>query len=108
MKAKAVPTRITSKPSLMSRYRLRVDLSMKSSEIAQRCSHYANVSRNKLKIPTSILPDGTPPPQPPERPQQKVVKENLLPPTPSVHLENKKDVFSPQLQVRQVLFKSRN
>ena len=34
----------------------------------------------------------------PERPKDKLSKEQLLPPTPSVYLDNKKDAFSPQLQ----------
>ncbi|CAG2057095.1 unnamed protein product, partial [Timema podura] len=46
----------------------------------------------------SILSDRAPPPQPPEPPQQRLTREQLLPPTPSVYLENKKDAFSPQLQ----------
>jgi histone demethylase len=46
----------------------------------------------------SILSDKAPPPQPPEPPQQRLTREQLLPPTPSVYLENKKDAFSPQLQ----------
>nr|CAD7394437.1 unnamed protein product [Timema cristinae] len=46
----------------------------------------------------SILSDRAPPPQPPEAPQQRLTREQLLPPTPSVYLENKKDAFSPQLQ----------
>ncbi|PNF25614.1 hypothetical protein B7P43_G03832 [Cryptotermes secundus] len=47
---------------------------------------------------SSILSDKAPPPQPPEPPQQRLTREQLLPPTPSVYLENKKDAFSPQLQ----------
>ncbi|KAJ9586874.1 hypothetical protein L9F63_019556, partial [Diploptera punctata] len=46
----------------------------------------------------SILSDKAPPPQPPEAPPQRLTREQLLPPTPSVYLENKKDAFSPQLQ----------
>ncbi|XP_034943384.1 histone demethylase UTY [Chelonus insularis] len=46
----------------------------------------------------SILSDRSPPPVPPDPPNQKLTKEQLLPPTPSVYLENKKDAFSPQLQ----------
>ncbi|XP_032584284.1 lysine-specific demethylase 6A isoform X3 [Drosophila mojavensis] len=40
----------------------------------------------------------SPPPTPPDCPPQKLSREQLLPPTPSVHLENKKNAFSPQLQ----------
>ncbi|XP_067216646.1 lysine-specific demethylase 6A isoform X3 [Linepithema humile] len=46
----------------------------------------------------SILSDRSPPPAPPDPPGQRLTKEQLLPPTPSVYLENKKDAFSPQLQ----------
>ncbi|XP_076753493.1 utx histone demethylase isoform X1 [Xylocopa sonorina] len=46
----------------------------------------------------SILSDRSPPPAPPDPPNQRLTKEQLLPPTPSVYLENKKDAFSPQLQ----------
>ncbi|XP_048265444.1 histone demethylase UTY isoform X1 [Bombus terrestris] len=46
----------------------------------------------------SILSDRSPPPTPPDPPSQRLTKEQLLPPTPSVYLENKKDAFSPQLQ----------
>ncbi|XP_033207500.1 histone demethylase UTY isoform X3 [Belonocnema kinseyi] len=46
----------------------------------------------------SILSDRSPPPTPPDPPNQRLTKEQLLPPTPSVYLENKKDAFSPQLQ----------
>lgn len=46
----------------------------------------------------SILSDRSPPPAPPDPPAQRLTREQLLPPTPSVYLENKKDAFSPQLQ----------
>ncbi|XP_054265858.1 histone demethylase UTY-like isoform X2 [Macrosteles quadrilineatus] len=46
----------------------------------------------------SILSDRGAPPQPPDPPTTRLTREQLLPPTPSVFLENKKDAFSPQLQ----------
>lgn len=46
----------------------------------------------------SILSVNAPPPQPPDPPPQKLTREQLNPPTPSVYLECKKDAFSPQLQ----------
>ncbi|XP_046672400.1 histone demethylase UTY isoform X2 [Homalodisca vitripennis] len=46
----------------------------------------------------SILSDKAAPPQPPDPPSVRLTREQLLPPTPSVFLENKKDAFSPQLQ----------
>ena len=45
-----------------------------------------------------ILSVHMPPPQPPEPPVVKLTREQLLPPTPSVYLESKKDAFSIQLQ----------
>jgi len=46
----------------------------------------------------SIMSPETPPPNPPEVPVQRLTREQLQPPTPSVFLENKKHAFSPQLQ----------
>ncbi|KMY89467.1 lysine-specific demethylase 6A isoform X2 [Drosophila simulans] len=46
----------------------------------------------------TILQVNAPPPSPPDCPPQKLTRDQLLPPTPSVHLENKKNAFSPQLQ----------
>nr|NP_001188773.1 Utx histone demethylase, isoform D [Drosophila melanogaster]ADV37023.1 Utx histone demethylase, isoform D [Drosophila melanogaster] len=46
----------------------------------------------------TILQVNAPPPSPPDCPPQKLTRDQLLPPTPSVHLENKKHAFSPQLQ----------
>lgn len=38
------------------------------------------------------------PPAPPDCPPQRLMRDQLAPPTPSVLLENKKHAFSPQLQ----------
>jgi histone demethylase len=47
----------------------------------------------------SVLAIDLPPPSPPENPApQRLPRDQLLPPTPSVFLENKKHAFSPQLQ----------
>lgn len=46
----------------------------------------------------SILGTEYGPPSPPDCPPQKLTREQLQPPTPSVFLENKKHAFSPQLQ----------
>lgn len=46
----------------------------------------------------NILGPDAPPPAPPICPPQKLSREQLQPPTPSVFLENKKHAFSPQLQ----------
>lgn len=45
-----------------------------------------------------LLAGRTEPPAPPDPPPVRLTKDQLLPPTPSVYLENKKDAFSPQLQ----------
>lgn len=46
----------------------------------------------------SILSDRSPPPAPPDPPSQRLTKEQLSPPAPSIFLENKKDAFNPHLQ----------
>ncbi|XP_030383410.1 lysine-specific demethylase 6A isoform X2 [Scaptodrosophila lebanonensis] len=46
----------------------------------------------------TVLQLNEPPPSPPDCPPQRLTRDQLLPPTPSVHLENKKNAFSPQLQ----------
>lgn len=48
--------------------------------------------------PCSVLTFDAPPPAPPDCPPQRLTREQLQAPTPSVHLENKKHAFSPQLQ----------
>ena len=72
-----------------------LSIKMTAEEIAEVCSK--SVPKNG-RISTSILSDDTPPPMPPDTPSVKLSKEQLLPPTPSVYLDNKKDAFSPQLQ----------
>ncbi|EAT34081.1 AAEL013644-PA [Aedes aegypti] len=47
---------------------------------------------------SSTLYIDAPPPSPPECPPQRLTREQLQPPTPSVFLENKKHAYSPQLQ----------
>jgi hypothetical protein len=46
----------------------------------------------------SILSERCRPPRPPSPPKVTLTEEELLPPTPSVHIENKKEAFSPALQ----------
>jgi histone demethylase len=93
-----IPTKIETVKS--GRRKLRLDISMKAIDVLEACQAYAaSTGPAGIKISCSILPDDTPPPQPPERPKIKLSREQLLPPTPSVYLENKKDAFSPQLQV---------
>lgn len=57
-----------------------------------------NLSLEEPPPHCSVLHINAPPPSPPDCPPQRLTREQLLPPTPSVHLENKKHAFSPQLQ----------
>lgn len=52
----------------------------------------------KGDISNSLISDRAPPPAPPDPPAHKLNHQQLLPPAPSVFLENKKHAFSPQLQ----------
>merc|ERR1712018_93303 len=70
-------------------------IKMTAEEVSEVCSK--SVPKNG-RIPSSILSEDQMPPTPPDRPSIKLSKEQLLPPTPSVYLDNKKDAFSPQLQ----------
>lgn len=45
----------------------------------------------------SILPEGSPLPSPPHPPYPPPTRDKLLPPTPSVYLESRKDAHSPEL-----------
>ncbi|XP_058449727.1 histone demethylase UTY isoform X2 [Malaya genurostris] len=59
------------------------------------------VKKSDLKdVPaiSSTMQQDAPPPSPPEVPPQRLTREQLQPPTPSVFLENKKHAYSPQLQ----------
>ena len=72
-----------------------LSIKMTSEEVSEVCGK--SVPKNG-RIPSSILSEDQAPPAPPDRPSIKLSKEQLLPPTPSVYLDNKKDAFSPQLQ----------
>jgi len=71
-----------------------VDLTMNSTDIVDSCRAYAQRTGGYF----SLLNERVAPPSPPEAPTTRLTKEQLLPPTPSVYLEHKKDAFSPQLQ----------
>ena len=43
------------------------------------------------------MPEGSPLPSPPEKPSPACPSEKLLPPTPCVYLDKRKDAFSPDL-----------
>ena len=76
---------------------LKLTNSMSGEEISKACKKLFSSSANAIHCGANLSynPD---PPKPPEKPIVRLSKENLLPPTPSVYLENKKDAFSPQLQ----------
>lgn len=58
-----------------------------------------SMDNSECSSTVSILAPELPPPSPPENPSnQRLTREQLQPPTPSVFLENKKHAFSPQLQ----------
>ena len=64
---------------------------------AQILSSVKNLTCDEPPSKCSILNVNSTP-SPPDCPPQRLTREQLLPPTPSVHLENKKHAFSPQLQ----------
>ena len=73
---------------------VQVSSNMSGDEIVEECR---KVDQFALESLVSYCPN---PPVPPPKPKARagLSKEQLLPPTPSVYLENKKDAFSPQLQ----------
>ena len=76
---------------------LRVNSNMRARDIVQCCE---TIVQNGARFPmsTSLLPDSDPPPLSQDSVGVKPSKEQLLPPTPSVYLDNKKDAFSTKLQ----------
>ncbi|KAH8038682.1 hypothetical protein HPB51_002826 [Rhipicephalus microplus] len=76
-----------SKPAL--------SIAMSAAEVLEGC---AEIARQGGAFPLSLLSDDPTPPRPPDPPSPPPTKEQLLPQTPSVFLENKKQAFSPQLQ----------
>ncbi|KAL0267841.1 UNVERIFIED_CONTAM: hypothetical protein PYX00_009996 [Menopon gallinae] len=74
-------------------------IDMPAKAIIEACkNHFYRGLSTKLSGSCSVLSDKSPPPAPPDPPPQRLTREQLLPPTPSVYLDNKKDAFSPQLQ----------
>uniref|UniRef100_A0A1B0DDE7 Uncharacterized protein n=1 Tax=Phlebotomus papatasi TaxID=29031 RepID=A0A1B0DDE7_PHLPP len=73
----------------------RFSIEMDSKQISEMCK---SMDSKQPPPPCCILAPDTPPPCPPDCPPQRLSREQLQPPTPSVHLENKKHAFSPQLQ----------
>lgn len=71
-----------------------LSIDMKASEILTRCS---GLGTNGC-INSSILHDDGRPPEPPASPYPPVNRDKLLPPTPSVFIDNRKEAFSLRLQ----------
>ncbi|XP_022258202.1 histone demethylase UTY-like isoform X1 [Limulus polyphemus] len=71
-----------------------LSINMSSSQLLSACK---GLSKNGVSN-TSIMSELCPPPSPPDPPYPPLSKDKLLPQTPSVYLENKKDAFSSQLQ----------
>lgn len=71
-----------------------LSINMSSSQLLAACKGF---EKNGVSN-TSIMTELCPPPTPPDPPYPPLPKDKLLPPTPSVFLENKKDAFSSQLQ----------
>ena len=88
-----IPTNLESVKSSVP-VKLSVNYNMKGAEILEACTNFAkkDITISKVLDAAHSLPSV------PERPSAKLSKEQLLPPTPSVYLDNKKDAFSPQLQ----------
>jgi histone demethylase len=73
--------------------RLSAEVDMKGDDIVLKCKQWVKAQSPQF-VPTAKRDL----PPLPKQPGAKLSKEQLLPPTPSVHLENKKDAFSSQLQ----------
>lgn len=59
---------------------------------------YYSREESQISDKKDLIKDTSPPPVPPEPPTIKLNHQQLLPPTPSVYLDNKRHAFSPQLQ----------
>ena len=73
----------------------KVNIKMSAREVLDSCRGITGFQGlRRFHILTCSLP----PPQPPDPPQVRLTREQLLPPTPSVYVESKKDAYSIQLQ----------
>ncbi|XP_040079376.1 lysine-specific demethylase 6A isoform X4 [Ixodes scapularis] len=72
-----------------------ISIALSASQILEGC---AEVAKAGGAFPLNLLTDDPSPPRPPDAPSPPPSKDQLLPQTPSVFLENKKQAFSPQLQ----------
>ncbi|CAN7996440.1 unnamed protein product, partial [Ixodes hexagonus] len=72
-----------------------ISIALSASQILEGCSEVAKAGG---AFSINLLTDDPSPPRPPDAPSPPPSKDQLLPQTPSVFLENKKQAFSPQLQ----------
>lgn len=71
-----------------------ISIDMKASEILSKCEGLGTNG----SINSNILRDDGKPPEPPTAPYPPIPKDKLLPPTPSVFIDNRKEAFSLRLQ----------
>ena len=83
------------KPSIVKPPNYDINVNMSSSEIISECER---VGPGSGPISTSVMHDQSHVPRPKRRHElPKLSQEQLLPPTPSVHVRTKEEAFSPQL-----------
>lgn len=70
-----------------------ISINMSSSQLLTACKGFGKNGVSNM----SVMLERCPPPTPPEPPFPPPARDKLLPPTPSVYLENKKDAFSRKL-----------
>jgi histone demethylase len=88
------PWEVDSMHSVEKRPEIEYSIDMDAKTILRLCKGEGI----KGEISNSLISDRAPPPSPPDPPAIKLNHQQLLPPTPSVYLDNKKHAFSPQLQ----------
>ncbi|CAG0879731.1 unnamed protein product [Darwinula stevensoni] len=77
-----------------------LSINMSSSRILVGKRRSLGLASGKLSVGDvrAVMSEVCPPPRPPPPPTPKIPRDRLLPPTPSVFVENKKECHSPQLQ----------
>lgn len=74
-----------------------LDVQMTGQEVVTECER-VGPPPHPQNISTSVLEEGVPTPMPKLRSQlPKLTEDQLLPPTPSVHVKTSQDAYSPQL-----------
>ena len=75
-----------------------LSLEMTAAEVIAECERVGPPLGGRGHISTSVMEDKHRPPMPKRRAElPKLSREQLLPPTPSVHVKSKHEAFSPQL-----------